>query len=176
MYLRFSRAPMLPAEADSPSLVEGARTRGRPLRRWALAAMVTLESVTPAASLPRVLPVQGQMISRSSSFWGPMGSAPLTVAMTRWSQMRSTSRIRSWAAPKRVSVAATVSDTMGTTRAKRAFTCSRASTALAWVQKDPHRANPTVLSIKAFSFPPAGVSTPAPGAYYRWRSGWPPRR
>ena len=46
------------------------------------------------------------------------------------------------------------------------------SMALAWVQKDPHRANPTVLSIKAFSFPPAGVSTPAPGAYYRWRSGW----
>ena len=56
------------AEADSPSLVEGAMSRGRPLRRWALAAMVTLESVTPAASLPRVLPVQGQRMSRSSSF------------------------------------------------------------------------------------------------------------
>ena len=46
----------------------GLVSRGRPLRRWALAAMVTLESVTPAASLPRVLPVQGQRMSRSSSF------------------------------------------------------------------------------------------------------------
>lgn len=54
------------------------------MRRWALAAMVTLESVTPAASLPRVFPVQGQRMSRSSSFWGPMGSAAFTVEMTRW--------------------------------------------------------------------------------------------
>ena len=44
---------MAAAEADSPSLVEGAMSRGRPLRRWALAAMVTLESVTPAAHAER---------------------------------------------------------------------------------------------------------------------------
>ena len=43
------------------------------MRRAGLA--VTLVSVTPPASLPRVLPVQGQMMSRSSSSLGPMGSA-----------------------------------------------------------------------------------------------------
>ena len=131
MYLRLSRAPRLGAEPASPSLVEGARRMGRPLRRWALAAMVTQVSVTPEASLPRVLPVQGAMISRSSSFWGPMGSAPAMVEMTRWSQMRAISRISSWAQPKRVSVAAVHSETMGITRAKRAFTCSSASMARA---------------------------------------------
>ena len=51
-----------------PVVGGGGDEQGRPLRRWALAAMVTLESVTPAASLPRVLPVQGQRMSRSSSF------------------------------------------------------------------------------------------------------------
>ena len=58
--------------------------------------------------------------------------------------MRSISRIRSWAAPKRVSVAAVHSDTIGTTLANRALTRSRAVIAWAWVQKDPHMANPTV--------------------------------
>lgn len=120
------------------------------MRRWALAAMVTLESVTPAASLPRVFPVQGQRMSRSSSFWGPMGSAAFIVAMTRWSQMRSISRIRSWALPKRVSVAAVHSETMGTTFLHRARTCSRAAMARAWVQKEPHMAKPMVIT-----FPPS---------------------
>ena len=51
MYFRLSRVPMLTAEAASPSLVEGAIRTGRSLRRWALAAMVTLESVTLPADL-----------------------------------------------------------------------------------------------------------------------------
>ena len=50
---------------------------GRQLRRWALAARVTVVSAMPQASLPRVLPVQGAMISRSSRPLGPMGSACL---------------------------------------------------------------------------------------------------
>ena len=143
------------AEAESPSLVEGAMSTGRPLRKWALAAMVTLVSVIPLASFPRVFPVQGAIISRSSSFWGPMGSASLMVEMTRWSQMRIISRIRSWASPNRVSAAAVYSDTMGITWANRAFTCSRASMARLWVQKEPHMANPTVFSsnITSASFP-----------------------
>ena len=49
----------LNADAPKPSLVDAASTRGLPLRRWALAAMVTAVSVMPWASLPRVLPVQG---------------------------------------------------------------------------------------------------------------------
>ncbi len=60
MYFRASSAPMAAAEADSPSLVEGAMSRGRPLRRWALAAMVTLESVTPAALAQGVSPCRGR--------------------------------------------------------------------------------------------------------------------
>ena len=117
------------------------------MRRWALAAMVTAVSVMPQASLPSVFPVQGAMMSRSSSFLGPMGSASRMEEMTRRSQIRSISRISSWAGPKRVSVAAVHSETMGITVEKRAFTCSRASMALAWVQKEPHTAKPTVWSI-----------------------------
>ena len=167
MYFRFSRLPRLAAEADSPSLVEGAMSTGRPLRRWALAAMVTLVSVMPPASFPRVFPVHGAMISRSSSFWGPMGSASLMVEITRWSQMRIISRIRSWAFPNRVSSSAVNSDTMGITRANRARTCSRASMARLWVQKEPHTANPMVLSsnISTASFPM--LMRQARGACYR---------
>ena len=196
MYFRGSSAPMLAAEADRPSLVEGAMRTGRSLRRWALAAMVTLESVTPAASLPSVLPVQGQMMSKSRSFFGPMGSASRRLEMTRRSQMRSISRIRSWAVPNRVSVPAAASETMGTTRENRAFTCSSASMALACVQKDPHTANPTVLSSKESSpfqykwrknavFPEVflvlfffqkeknSLTVQSPSACYRWCPGWP---
>ena len=57
--------------------------------------MVTEESVTPAASLARVLPVQGQITSTSSSFLGPMGSAPRMESMGRLSQMRCISFIKS---------------------------------------------------------------------------------
>ena len=42
-------------------------------------------------------------------------------------------------------------ETMGITRAKRAFTCSRAAIALAWVQKEPQTAKPTVTSCKQIS-------------------------
>ena len=77
-----------------------------------------------------------------------MGSASFWVAITRWSQMRSISRIRSWAVPNRVSVSATTSETMGMTWSYRAFTASRASMALWWVQKEPHMAKPTVFSSK----------------------------
>ena len=66
---------MFSAEPESPSLVEKARTRGLPLRRWALAAMVTQLSVMPWASFARVLPVQGAITSASSGSLGPRGSA-----------------------------------------------------------------------------------------------------
>ena len=75
-----------------------------------------------------------------------MGSAPATVEITRLPQMRSISRIKSWAAPKRVSVDATVSDTIGVTGPNRAAVCSRASSALDMVQKDPQNAKPTLNS------------------------------
>ena len=64
---------MLLAEEARPSLVETAMMRGRPLRRWALAARVTVVSAMPAASLPRVLPVQGQITRASRVCLGPMG-------------------------------------------------------------------------------------------------------
>ena len=171
MYFRAISCPRFRAEAASPSLVEGASRMGRQLRRWALAARVTVVSAMPQASLPRVLPVQGAMISRSSRPLGPMGSASFWVAITRWSQMRSISRIRSWAVPNRVSVSATTSETMGMTWSYRAFTASRASMALWWVQKEPHTANPTVLcSILQPSFP--DITRPARGACCRWCSEW----
>ena len=77
-----------------------------------------------------------------------MGSAPATVDTTRLPQMRSISRMKSWAAPKRVSVRATVSDTMGATGPKRAAVCSRAFSALSMVQKDPQKAKPTRNSLR----------------------------
>lgn len=60
-------------------------------------------------------------------------------------QMRSISRIKSWAAPKRVSVAAPASETMGSTSPY--LDCTRSSTSMAWlyVQKEPQKANPIFL-------------------------------
>ena len=81
----------------------------------ALAAMVTDVSLMPLASRDRVLPVQGAMTSTSRSFLGPMGSALGMVSMTRLSQMRSISRMNSWAGPKRLSVSALFSEMMGVT-------------------------------------------------------------
>ena len=129
---------MAGAEPDSPSLEATQTTTGRPLRWWALAAIVTLLSVMPAAILLSVLPVQGAMTNRSRSFLGPMGSASKTEEMTRRPQMRSISRIRSWAVPNRVSVTETISDTMGITCSYRAATCSRAASARLWVQKESY--------------------------------------
>ena len=62
-----------------------------------------------------------------------------------WPQMRSISRIKSWAAPKRVSVAAPASETMGSTSPY--LDCTRSSTSMAWlyVQKEPQKANPIFL-------------------------------
>ncbi len=64
---------MFSAEPESPSLVESAITTGRPLRRWALAAMAALLSLNPCASRARVLPVQGAISSASSGSLGPRG-------------------------------------------------------------------------------------------------------
>ena len=99
--------------------------------------------------------MQGQITSTSSRPFGPIGSAPAMEAITRRSHSRSISRRKSWAAPKRVSVAATVSDTMGVTGPNRATVCSRASSALDMVQKDPQKANPTLNSLQfTGSIPP----------------------
>ena len=106
---------MFLAEDARPSLVARQITTGPPLRRWALAAMVTVVSVMPLASLARVLPVQGQITSTSSRCLGPMGSALGMESMTRLSQIRSISRMYSWAGPNRLSVAALASETMGVT-------------------------------------------------------------
>ena len=92
----------------------------------ALAAIVTDVSLKPFANRASVLPVQGAMTSTSSSFWGPMGSAFWMESMTRLSQMRSISRMNSWAAPKRVSVSALFSEMMGVTAPYLAFARSSA--------------------------------------------------
>ena len=107
--------------------------------------MVTVVSVTPFASLARVLPVQGQMTSTSSRCLGPMGSALAMLSTTLRPQMRSISRMKSWAAPKRVSVAAPASETMGSTSPY--LDCTRSSTSMAslYVQKEPQKANPIFL-------------------------------
>ena len=91
----------LPARA---SFVETARTMGRSLRRWALAARVTGPSAMPQASFASVLPVQGAMTRQSSSFFGPIGSACAMVWRISWPQIASMRVRKSAAAPKRVSV------------------------------------------------------------------------
>ena len=92
------------AAALSPSLVATATTTGLSLRRWALTAMVTGVSVTPAASFARVLPVHGATTSTSSSFFGPMGSASRTLPITLCPVRLSTRAKKSSALPNRVSV------------------------------------------------------------------------
>ena len=60
MYFRASSCPDVPGRGGQPVVGRGSRcSMGRQLRRWALAARVTVVSATPQASLPRVLPVQG---------------------------------------------------------------------------------------------------------------------
>ena len=53
---------------ESASFVEGAMISGLPFLRCAFAASVTDVSVTPQVSFARVLPVQGAIMSASSSF------------------------------------------------------------------------------------------------------------
>ena len=74
-----------------------------------------------------------------------MGSALAMLSTTLRPQMRSISRMKSWAAPKRVSVAAPASETMGSTSPY--LDCTRSSTSMAWlyVQKEPQKANPIFL-------------------------------
>lgn len=117
--------PQVPGRGGQPSLVEGASRMGRQLRRWALAARVTVVSAMPQASLPRVLPVQGAMISRSSRPLGPMGSASLlggdhpVVA----DALHLPHQVVGGAKPG-VGVC-TTSETMGMTWSYRAFTASQ---------------------------------------------------
>ena len=103
------------APAASPSLLETATTTGRPLRRWDFAAMVTAVSAMPFASLAMVLPVAGAITSTSNSFLGPMGSTDRMSHRTSCPVRSSSRSSRSSEAPKRVSVKAEVSDTMGIT-------------------------------------------------------------
>lgn len=58
-----------------PSFVEGAISTGRPLRKCDFTERVAGVSVMPAAILASVFPVHGATMSRSSSFFGPIGSA-----------------------------------------------------------------------------------------------------
>ena len=67
---------------------------------------------------------------------GPDGFRPFDRGMTRWSQIRPISRIRSWALPKRVSGSPVHSETMGTTFCQRTHICSKADIAFAQVHKD----------------------------------------
>src|SRR5699024_572399 len=85
----------------TPVLEATATTTGLSLRRCALAAMVTAVSVMPQASFPMVFPVQGAITSTSSSFFGPMGSASLTLPITVCPVIFSTAEINSSAVPKR---------------------------------------------------------------------------
>ena len=73
--LRFISSPMPAAAPASASFVDTAMSTGRPFRLWLLTASVGAVSYMPQASLPSVLPVHGARISRSSSYFGPMGSA-----------------------------------------------------------------------------------------------------
>ena len=74
--LAFPAWAAAPAAAPaSASFVDTAMSTGRPFRLWLLTASVGAVSYMPQASLPSVLPVHGARISRSSSFFGPMGSA-----------------------------------------------------------------------------------------------------
>ena len=104
---------MFSAEPLRPSLVEKAITRGFPLRRCALAAIVTLLSVIPRASFARVLPVQGAISSASSGSFGPRGSASAMLVTTGRPASASRRRRCSRAVPKRLSVCAAVSLMMG---------------------------------------------------------------
>ena len=76
MYFRAISCPRFRAEAASPSLVEGASRMGRQLRRWALAARVTVVSAMPQASLPRERSAQGAAGPSSTGWsWRPSRAA-----------------------------------------------------------------------------------------------------
>ena len=86
---------------------------GPPFRRWLFAAMVTGVSAIECASLARVFPVQGAIISASSSFFGPIGSVPSNVRSGERPQIsRMRSRCSS-AVPNRLSMDADAKDRMG---------------------------------------------------------------
>ena len=95
---------MFPRFCDIASFEARAMSRGLSERRCAFAAMVTAVSVIPFASFARVLPVQGAIISASSGFFGPRGSAPVTVWIIPLPQRASTLEISSDALPNLVSV------------------------------------------------------------------------
>ena len=102
----------------------------------------------PEASLPSVLPVHGAMISRSSSFFGPIGSASRTVWIISF-PVASAMRLRKCSAvPKRVSVSYAVSDIIGVISNPASVRRGSCSSVFASMQKEPHIANPTrVFSI-----------------------------
>ena len=105
---------MFSAEPESASFVEKAITSGRPLRRCALAAIVTALSVMPCASFASVLPVQGAISRASSPSAGPSGSASAIVVTTRRPPLSSMRRRMCAAAvPKRLSVSAALSLMIG---------------------------------------------------------------
>jgi hypothetical protein len=66
--------------------------------------MVTEVSVMPQANFARVLPVQGATTTKSSSSFGPMGSACAMVWMISRPAVYSIRLQKSQALPKRVSV------------------------------------------------------------------------
>ena len=125
-----------------PSLVETASTTGRPLRRCDLAAMVTAVSAIPFASFPMVLPVAGAMTSTSASPFGPSGSTEGISYSTSFPVICSRFSSSISELPKRVSVNAAFSETMGITVSYSSVKCFKAASAFSWVQKEPHMAKP----------------------------------
>src|SRR5699024_4404163 len=132
----------------TPVLVATATTTGLSLRRCALAAMVTAVSVMPQASFPMVFPVQGAITSTSSSFFGPMGSASLTLPITVCPVISSTAELNSSAVPERGLVCRQIAETMGCTVSYSSHSFSSSRSTFPWVQKEPHSANPTRSFLK----------------------------
>ena len=141
---------MFLAVAPSASFVETAITTGRLLRRCALAASVTVVSVMPFAIFPRVFPVVGAIISKSSSFLGPIGSASGRVLIISFPVISVISSAKSLAEPNRVSVVNAVSDIMGTTLNPSLLSLAIIGITFLNVQNEPHIANPKFSTF----FPP----------------------
>ena len=132
---------MFSAAPARASLVEPAKSTGRALRRWLFAAMVTGPSAMEWESFARVFPVHGAIISRSSSFLGPMGSTSSKVVRAFLSQMLSALARKSFACPNRLSVAAEASEKMGMTSCSLE-SCSKIGKTLEYVQNEPQKQKP----------------------------------
>lgn len=136
MLRRLKSSPMFFALPDRPSFVDMAINAGREFLMCALYAIVTDVSVMPWAIFESVQPVHGAIISRSSSFLGPIGSASFTVFIISFPVMRFTVSHSSRALPKRVSVEYTMLLIIGTMSAPMSASVCISRTARFMVQND----------------------------------------